>query len=54
VSHVELDYLSVASNILQKGITQSGRNGVTKRLPFQTLDFNISQYFPLLTSRQIL
>ena len=53
MSNVELDYLAVASNILQKGIVQSGRNGVTKRLPFQTLDFNISQYFPLLTSRQI-
>ena len=53
MSHMELDYLKIASNILYTGIEQSGRNGTTKRLPFQTLDFNISQFFPLLTSRQI-
>ena len=53
MSNAELNYLSVAKNILHNGIKQSGRNGVTKRLPFQTLDFNISEYFPLLTSRKI-
>ena len=53
MNNVELDYLSVAKNILHSGIEQTGRNGVTKRLPFQTLDFNISEYFPLLTSRRI-
>ena len=51
--NVELDYLTVANDILHNGIEQSGRNGVTKRLPFQTLDFNISKNFPLLTSRKI-
>jgi len=53
MSHMELDYLAVASKILYTGMEQSGRNGTTKRLPFQTLDFNISQFFPLLTSRKI-
>lgn len=53
MNNVELDYLAVAKNILHSGIEQTGRNGVTKRLPFQTLDFNISENFPLLTSRKI-
>ena len=53
MDNVELDYLTVANDILHNGIKQPGRNGVTKRLPFQTLDFNISKNFPLLTSRKI-
>jgi thymidylate synthase len=53
MENVELQYLKVAENILQNGIKQQGRNGVTQRLPFQTLDFNISNELPLLTTRQI-
>lgn len=50
---IDYKYLDVVSKILTQGHLRKGRNGKVKSLPFQTLEFNISEHFPLLKSRKI-
>ena len=50
---IDYKYLEVASKILTQGHVRDTRNGKTKSLPFQTLEFNIENNFPLLKSRKI-
>ena len=50
---IDYKYLDVVSKILTQGDKRNSRNGITKSLPFQTLEFDISKHFPLLKSRKI-
>ena len=50
----ESEYLNLADRLVQTGSKRIGRNGGTRSLPFETLEFDLSGgEFPLLTSRRI-
>ena len=50
----EEKYLNILRNILENGKDHKNRTGVnTKRCMFQTMDFDISQEFPLLTTKRV-
>ena len=49
----ETQYLSLIEKIMLNGIEKSGRNGITKSIINQQLTFNISESFPLLTTKKM-
>jgi len=54
MNNFETKYLSVARTIAETGCRTEGRNGVTRSLPFQTLDIDLSNNeLPLLTTRKM-
>jgi len=53
-SWYEAQYLQIARDISGNGHESSGRNGVTRSLPFQTLDIDMSTgKLPMLTTRKM-
>jgi dihydrofolate reductase/thymidylate synthase len=49
----ELSYLTMLNDILQNGHMRQTRNAVTYSLFGKTLEFNLANYFPLLTTKKM-
>ena len=49
----ELDYLYTLELLLNSKTRKDARNGMTRSLPFETLEFNIEKQLPILTTRKI-
>ena len=49
----ELDYLYTLELLLNSKTRKDARNGMTRSLPFETLEFNIERQLPILTTRKI-
>ncbi len=49
----EFAYLNMLDNILQNGHMRQTRNAITYSLFGKTLEFNLAEYFPLLTTKKM-
>lgn len=53
MNQFEHDYKQLVNKILCKGYDKNGRNGKTKALFGEVLEFNVSEYFPIVTGRKM-
>ena len=54
MNNYERDYLNIAKDIINNGHSSRGRNGITRSLPFPSLEFDLrSGQLPLLTTRKM-
>ncbi len=54
MSKWDIEYLKLCKNILEKGSRVSNRTGIDCiKLPHQVLQFNLSEEFPILTTKQV-
>lgn len=53
MNSLDMQYKSLVNEILEKGVTKSGRNGNTKSIFSANIIHNMAEGFPLLTHRKL-
>ncbi len=53
INQGEYQYLNLLQKIVDEGVTEEGRNGVTRSLFGERMEFNMKDGFPLLTTKKM-